>query len=279
MIHGRHFVAAPKFRTENYDFDPSTEGFSNGAPLIAQIATDDPLIASRATSILAASGVDGIDLNLGCPQGIARKGNYGAFLLPQIDLVEQILTAMVQSAGGIPVTAKMRIQTTLPHTLELAKRIEATGVSLLVVHGRTKRENKTLTGAADVEAIRAVVEALQIPVVANGGIEYSRDVPRLLTETGAAGVMSSEGLLENPTLFDPSSPDDRDLDPRALFDRQITLTYEYLALARLHPPLAFGGAGGAGTIKAHVFKMLYRVLDRPDFHALRNRLGNPKVTR
>lgn len=74
--------------------------------------------------------------------------------------------------------------------------------SSLEVHGRTVSSQKTKQGAANWDIIRKVKEVLDIPVVANGGIETGADAERLLEETGADAVMSSEGLLENPALFD-----------------------------------------------------------------------------
>lgn len=70
------------------------------------------------------------------------------------------------------------------------------------VHGRTVSSTKTTQGAANWDIIRKVKDAVSIPVVANGGIETGADAERLLDETGADAVMSSEGLLENPALFD-----------------------------------------------------------------------------
>lgn len=70
------------------------------------------------------------------------------------------------------------------------------------VHGRTARQNKTAQGAANWDIIAKVKRAVSIPVVANGGVETRLDAERLLEATGADAVMSSEGLLEDPALFD-----------------------------------------------------------------------------
>ena len=115
-----------------------------------------------------------------------------------------------------------------------------------------------------------------IPVIGNGGIEYHTDIARMVTSTNVAGVMSSEGLLENPSIFTPQ-PDDGELSPRAVLDRQVALAKEYVDLATIHYPVSCGGSGGHSSVKAHVFKMLYRVLDNEKFHDLRNRLGDSKL--
>lgn len=74
------------------------------------------------------------------------------------------------------------------------------------VHGRTVQQSKGRQGKANWDIIRRVKEALCIPVVANGGVQSRADADRLLHETGADAVMSSEGLLEDPSLFDTSLP-------------------------------------------------------------------------
>ncbi|GMI27681.1 hypothetical protein TeGR_g10226 [Tetraparma gracilis] len=276
MMHAKHFAASANYRSGNFDFDPSIEGAAHGRPVIAQIAANDPELASQAVRILASTGVDGIDLNLGCPQGIARKGNYGAFLLPQTSKVEAVLSAMVAASDGVPITAKVRIQDDLESTLRICKAIQSTGVSLLTVHGRTRENNKTNLSPASHEAIRAVVESLDIPVVANGGVERPEDVPAILESTGAAGVMSSEKLLELPSLFAPGAVGDAELTELEVMERQLALTREYLVIAAEHFPISYGGAGGANCVKSHVFKMMYRLLDLPPCHGLRAKLGGMK---
>ncbi|GMI40947.1 hypothetical protein TrCOL_g10147 [Triparma columacea] len=276
MLHARNFVASKKFQSDNYDFDPSLEGLSSpsGVPVIAQIAGDDVHCMVEAAKILQATGIDAIDVNLGCPQAIARKGGYGAFLGRQVDKTTEILSALT-SAIDVPITAKVRIQPDLGTTLDICKRIEDTGISMLAVHGRTLEENKTATKRANWRAIGEVRAALKIPVIGNGGIEYHSDIAKMISSTGVAGVMSSEGLLENPSLFTPQPPDSS-LSPRSILNRQVALAKEYVSLAVAHPPVSCGGAGGHSTVKAHVFKILYRALDNERFHDLRNRLGDSK---
>ena len=172
MLHARNFVASKRYRRENYDFDRALglEGLaSTGKPVIAQLAGDDVSTMVQAAKILEASGVDAIDVNLGCPQAIARKGNYGAYLGRQADAACGILAAM-KGAVSTPITAKVRIQPDLETTLRICREIEKTGVSMMTVHGRTLEENKTATKCANWDAIKAVVEALDIPVIGNGGM-------------------------------------------------------------------------------------------------------------
>ena len=85
-----------------------------------------------------------------------------------------------------------------PFTITAARLcLQLFGISLLAVHGRTLKENKTATGVARWEAIRAIVDSLSIPVIANGGCEFPSDIQECIDATKAAGVMSSEGEKKN----------------------------------------------------------------------------------
>eukprot|EP00030_Apusomonadida_sp_AF-17_P002459 a339721_97.p1 GENE.a339721_97~~a339721_97.p1 ORF type:complete len:424 (-),score=138.34 a339721_97:358-1500(-) len=235
MINSGCFARDPKYRAVN--FTPCAED----RPLVAQFAGDDP------ETILAAAlhvqdHVDAVDLNLGCPQDIARRGHYGSFLLEETALIEAIVRTLVRGLK-VPVTVKIRLlQAGLEPTLHLCRVIQAAGASILTVHGRTRAEKKQEIRAANWDAIRAIKREMLIPVFANGGIENFDDIQRCLDHTGADGVMSSEALLEFPALFAniPYSV--------AMQDQ---LAAEHLALARVHYEF------GPVAVRAHLFKYLY----------------------
>ena len=146
--------------------------------------------------------VDAVDLNLGCPQGIARRGHYGAFLLDDLPLLRSIV-ATLHDHLTIPITCKIRLLPSLPASLTLALTLQAAGASVLTVHGRTKENIKDSVGPSDWAAIAAIKRALHIPVIANGGVASHEDVRRCLEETGVDAVMSAEGVLAFPYLFSP----------------------------------------------------------------------------
>ena len=150
---------------------------------------------------------DAVDLNLGCPQGIARKGHYGAFLQEDWDLVYKLVNKLHTNLD-VPVTAKMRILETKEKTLEYAKIILSAGASIITVHGRQREQKGHKTGLADWTVIRYLRERLppETVIFANGNILRHEDIQSCLVATGADGVMSAEGNLYDPTIFAEPPP-------------------------------------------------------------------------
>jgi len=240
MLHARLFTEHEAYRS--HTFDP--ELARRDRPLFAQLAGHDPAVLLEAGRLVQGK-VDAVDINFGCPQAIARKGRYGAFLLDESDLAVSLVGALAQGLD-VPVTAKVRLLPSLDASIRLYERMVDAGASVLCVHGRTKEQNKHRSGAADWSAVAAVVDAIDIPVIANGGISSLDDAHACLEVTGAAAVMSSEMLLENPALFcgniDPSTG--------AYLD-QTELARRYLAVCVAHPPPTLSHA------RSHIFKMLH----------------------
>jgi len=205
---------------------------------------------------------DAVDLNLGCPQGIAKKGFYGSFLQDEWDLVYDIISTLHINLR-VPVCAKIRIFKDPAKTLAYAKHVCSAGVSILSVHGRTREMKGQLTGIADWGMIRRIREVIPREVVmfANGNIQYHEDVERCLQFTGVDGVMSAEGHLHNPAVF---------LDPTASFEDKYPridwVAKEYLEIVReLNDPCS------NIALKTHLFA-LFRVAF--EVHKdLRNLLG------
>jgi hypothetical protein len=145
------------------------------------------------------------------------------------------------------------------------------GVSLLCLHGRTRHQKGQLTGSVSWDAIRQVVEAIgdRVPVLANGGIASLDDVRACLGETGALGVMSSEGLLEYPALFTETST--AETGGKRTGPGRCELAREYVRFSEEFPPDKNGQGGGHKCVRTHLQKFLYADLqDSPEIRDLMN---------
>ncbi|KAF2972190.1 hypothetical protein GQX73_g1467 [Xylaria multiplex] len=215
MFHARMFVETPKYRDAHFqatrqpvgtpEADP-TSPFLDGnpgldRPLFVQFCANDPEHLLESAKMVAPY-CDAVDLNLGCPQGIARKGHYGAFLQEDQDLIYRLINILHQNLS-IPVTAKIRILDTKEDTLAYAKNVLSAGASILTVHGRRREQKGHLTGVADWDYIRYLRENLpkETVIFANGNILQHGDIERCLEATGADAVMSAEGNLSDPSVF------------------------------------------------------------------------------
>ncbi|KAK2008376.1 dihydrouridine synthase [Colletotrichum eremochloae] len=170
-------------------------------PLFVQFCANDP-DALLGAALRVAPYCDAVDLNLGCPQGIAKKGKYGAFLQEDQELIFKLINTLHRNLP-IPVTAKIRILPTREATLAYAKNVLSAGASILTVHGRLREQKGHLTGLADWSTIKWLREQLPPETVlfANGNILQHDDLQRALDATGADGIMSAEGNLSDPTIF------------------------------------------------------------------------------
>ncbi|CAJ1958488.1 unnamed protein product [Cylindrotheca closterium] len=252
------------------------------SPLIVQLAGNQPdLLVQQALMILEHTDgkVTGFDLNLGCPQQIAKKkGSYGAFLMERdLDLVCNILSSLRDSVPETTtVSAKIRLPTDDETLCYRIPKLVNTGINFLTIHGRTLVENKTKVGAAHVDRIKLAIDKAHevnpnLPVIANGGMETYEDIQEVMWKTGASAAMSSEALLETPNVFSPKSSG---LSPRERLTQQISFATEYLDICKnVAPPLpgVLGNGGSFKIVRGHLFKFLYRYLN--EHTDLRDRLG------
>ena len=142
---------------------------------------------------------DIIDINMGCPvPKVAIKSQAGSALLKNPEKIKEIVKAVV-SAVSIPVTVKIRSGWDSVNAPLVAKYIEEAGASAITIHGRTRAQG--YSGKASWEVIKAVKEAVSIPVIGNGDINSCFDAKKMLDETGCDAVMIGRGVLGNPWLI------------------------------------------------------------------------------
>eukprot|EP00758_Cryptobia_borreli_P005048 Tbor_TRINITY_DN4714_c1_g1::TRINITY_DN4714_c1_g1_i1::g.16941::m.16941/K05545/DUS4; tRNA-dihydrouridine synthase 4 len=173
--------------------------FENENKLICQFAAKDGPTLSQAAQIVAPY-CDGIDINCGCPQKWAIKEGIGSALLESPELVSDMVKCVRNSDNGnLPCVVKMRVYDDLSKSVEFARRAEAAGIAWLTVHGRTPK--CTPGSRVRHESIKIIAESVNIPVVANGGVDSPTTALDLALRSGVGGVMSAQGLLDNPACF------------------------------------------------------------------------------
>ncbi len=166
-------------------------------PHMVQLAGRDAGWMAEAARLAEAHGADIIDINMGCPAKKVIGGYSGSALMREPDHALRLIEATV-AAVKVPVTVKMRLgwDHDSLNAPQIAARAEAAGVQMITVHGRTRMQ--FYEGRADWDAIRAVRDAIAIPLVANGDVDTVEDAAEILKRSGADAVMVGRAAQGRP---------------------------------------------------------------------------------
>jgi nifR3 family TIM-barrel protein len=174
-------------------------GLGEGSTAV-QLAGRDPYWIAEAARMVEASGAQIIDINMGCPAKKVTNGYSGSALMREPDHALRLIEAVV-GAVSVPVTLKTRLgwDHDCLNAADLCRRAEAAGVRMVTIHGRTRCQ--FYKGRADWAAIRAVREAVSLPVIANGDITDAASARAALGLSGGQGVMIGRGAQGRPWVL------------------------------------------------------------------------------
>ena len=173
----------------------------NEAPYGVQLFGADPETMAAGTKLILKYDYDFIDINMGCPAPKITSSGAGSKLMLDPALCGAIVRAVVEAGDGRPVTVKMRAGWDADHitAVETAKYCADAGAAAIAVHARTREQ--MYTPGIDLDIIRRVREAVDIPVLGNGDITSAEDAVKMVEYTGCAAVMVGRAALGDPWLF------------------------------------------------------------------------------
>ena len=169
------------------------------ARLIPQLIAAEPQELNHICTRLYGLGYHQLDINMGCPVPKVYKNGEGSALLADLPRAERIISACKKSGKTVTVKFRIGLDKNSIVAAEFAGMCEGAGADMITVHGRTR--DMYYAGEPDYAQIAAAKEAVNIPVIANGGVFSRADAEKLLRETGADGVMVARAALYDPHIF------------------------------------------------------------------------------
>jgi len=238
-------------------------------PYIVQIAGNKKELVRDAVEILnEIDGIDGIDLNCGCPAPKVFNHGSGSNLLGDLEKLEEILSTIKRYNKKQYTTAKIRIGVNEKIPVEIAKVVEACGVDYIAVHGRTRAGK--YKAPVDYDAIKMIKEAVNIPVIANGDIKDYKKAKEVLNYTKADGVMIGRAAIGKPWIFYQLKYGIENISE----DKKREIILEHFDAV-----LEFHGQHGAVMFRKllHSYSKGYK--GAAEFRDIINRISDPKVMR
>lgn len=219
-------------------------------PVSVQLFGSDPEVLAEAGQMAESMGADVIDINMGCPAKQVVEVGAGADLMRFPEKVEGIVKKMRRSVKS-PLSIKIRSGWDGEHVnaVEISKIAEEYGADAISIHPRTRVQG--FRGQADWSLIRAVKNALHIPVIGNGDVTTPILAKRMLEETGCDGVMIGRGALGNPWVFDFKNSvllEKEMAIPPSLEERKKMIHHHFLLSQAL-----YGEKGAVKKIRKHVY--------------------------
>jgi len=233
--------------------------FEGEKPCAVQIFGSEPEVIAQAIKLPCLSKFDIIDINMGCPAPKITSNGEGSALLKNIPLARKIIQSAV-SATDKPITVKFRIGYTEDNivAVEFAKMCEEAGASAITIHGRTTSQG--YSGNSDMDIIKECKKAVSIPVIANGDCKSKDDYTKMLSYTGADGVMIGRGALGNPQIFSEIKSINPEMNKKDILKLYLKYMQEYfspkLALleSRAHIMFFLKGEKNSTNAKIQIMK-------------------------
>lgn len=173
-------------------------------PIVAQVFGAHPENFYKAGLLIRELGFDGADINMGCPDRSVEKQGAGAALIKNPDLAKELIAALKEGSGGLPVSVKTRVGYNKDQIDEWISMLLGEGLAALTIHARTRKEmSKVPARWSDVKRVVELRDAMGVKtlIIGNGDVTDMKDGEEKARESGADGVMLGRAIFGNPWLF------------------------------------------------------------------------------
>lgn len=176
----------------------TSDSYLDETPMGVQLAGCEPEVMAEAARINAGRGATLIDLNFGCPVKKVVTKFSGSAIMRDEKLAGEIMATVVKAVPNTPVTMKMRLgwDDTSLNAANIARIAQDCGIRMITVHGRTRQQ--MYTGKANWQAVRAIKDSVDLPVIINGDVTDTATAKTALAQSGADGVMVGRGAQGRP---------------------------------------------------------------------------------